>query len=255
MCGLAAVLLSPGPRKKTEWQELIKIFTLNLLENEIRGKEATGIAIIQSDGSYQIFKKSIPASSFIKTTTYKSALSRIDQKTVCILGHTREPTKGIPARNANNHPIRTFYVIGVHNGHIKNDDALFQENKLPRTGEVDSEIIFRLINKINPRPVQLKSYLKELNEQISKLRGEYTFLAVDLRNPTHLIILKQHKPLSMHYEEKLGALMFSSKYLFLRKLYGSKVINETISYRYINIFDAKLLPLKKHQPILNIKFL
>lgn len=48
--------------------------------------------------------------------------------------------------NANNHPILTGGIAGVHNGHVNNDDRIF--NKLGwdlRQGRVDSEAIFALM--------------------------------------------------------------------------------------------------------------
>jgi hypothetical protein len=65
-----------------------------------------------------------------------------------VIGHTRSQTKGDRKFNVNNHPIVAGNIIGVHNGMISNDDILFKkfEDKIQRAGQVDSEIIFRLID-------------------------------------------------------------------------------------------------------------
>ncbi len=61
--------------------------------------------------------------------------------------HVREFTKGIPGINDNNHPIRWGRVVGVHNGHLTNDDELFAVHGQPRSTPqitVDSEAIMML---------------------------------------------------------------------------------------------------------------
>ena len=64
-----------------------------------------------------------------------------------IVGHCRQKTKGTERNNANNHPIVRDLIVGVHNGMIHNDDITFNNYKdaIKRNGEVDSEIIFALI--------------------------------------------------------------------------------------------------------------
>jgi glutamine phosphoribosylpyrophosphate amidotransferase len=59
----------------------------------------------------------------------------------------RDYTKGHPRIEANNHPVRHGAVVGIHNGHIDNDDELMSrygfEREEPRMS-VDSEVIFAL---------------------------------------------------------------------------------------------------------------
>lgn len=70
------------------------------------------------------------------------------RKTRAAILHTRMWTQGRPENNDNNHPIRSGNVVGVHNGGIWNDDSLW--DLLPegsRQAEVDSEVIFALLDK------------------------------------------------------------------------------------------------------------
>lgn len=64
-----------------------------------------------------------------------------------VLLHVRDYTKGHPRIEANNHPVRHGAVVGIHNGHIDNDDELMSrygfEREEPRMS-VDSEVIFAL---------------------------------------------------------------------------------------------------------------
>lgn len=63
--------------------------------------------------------------------------------------HVRDFTKGRPSLMANNHPIRHGQVVGVHNGKIANDDAIFQDlgrDRFEPGMTVDSEAIFAALD-------------------------------------------------------------------------------------------------------------
>jgi glucosamine 6-phosphate synthetase-like amidotransferase/phosphosugar isomerase protein len=212
-----------------------------LVFNEERGREAAGIAVIQKDGQVAVFKQPVPAAELVAMDGYQRLLATIGDTTTCVLGHTRMPTKGSRWRNVNNHPVLTDHVIGVHNGVIANDDALFNQMHLPRTGEVDSEIIFRLLETVNPAQHN-GHYLGLITQKIGLLQGIFATLSVDLRQPTRLLALKNLRPLCLHYEEPWQGLFFSSRYLFLRKAFGRGVITEALESGYGFYFDAEALP-------------
>ncbi len=240
MCGIAATLLYPQQRTDEEWQAIRTIFSQNLLFNEERGRAASGVALIRRDGSFQVLKHPVPASELIHMDAYQKILASVGPETVCLLGHTRMPTKGSQWNNDNNHPLQGMYTLGVHNGNILNDDALFAELRLPRRGEVDSEIIFRLLDSLPP---SLNGrYLLQVREKMRLLEGKMVSMAVDLRNPTRLLVVKRNNPLSLHYEAPLQALFFSSRYLFLRKAFGRSVITETLANETLYAFSAQMLP-------------
>ena len=247
MCGLAGVLLAPVERSAEELDQILKIATANLTFNEKRGRDASGVAVIQRDGRHSLFKQPVVASDLVHMPGYRAAMATVDKDTVCILGHTRAPTKGSRWNNANNHPIRSGHTIGIHNGHIKNDDALFARLDLPRAGEVDSEIIFRLLNTVDPTRVN-GQYPSLLRKQVLMLEGTFSTLSIDLRNPTGLLALKHLRPLCVHYERRWEALFFSSRYIFLRKAFGRSVITEALDSGYGFYFDACHLPKKGNQP-------
>ena len=251
MCGLAGIQLYPVERSEAEWKKIRQLFTRALKCNEERGRDASGIAIIQDDGSYRILKQPVPASDLVKTKLYHDVLSTINAKTVCILGHTRMPTKGTRWNNDNNHPLLGEYTLGVHNGRIHNDDELFDEMKFPRRGEVDSEIIFRLLDQVAPSAN--KRYLAHVKESVALLHGKLASLYVDLRAPTQLTVIKRDNPLGLHYEPSLQALFFSSRYLFLRKAFGRTVLRETLENESAYFFRAENLRLSGKEPLYYLK--
>ena len=240
MCGIAAILFAPAERPPEVQREIREIFTRNLLFNEERGKAATGLAVLHTNGELTVYKAPIPATQFVETERYRGLLASPDAQTVLWLGHTRLPTKGDPENNDNNHPILADKVVGVHNGRITNDDALFAQWGYPRQGEVDSEIIFRLLSGLNPHTDEAH-YAAEACQRLRLLEGKFTFLAADVRLPHRLLVLKHHNPLCVHYHEPWQALIFSSRYIFLRKAFGRSVITEALPHNTLLSYDATRL--------------
>lgn len=247
MCGIASVLLHPQHRSDQIWADLRETFTRNLLANEERGQAATGVAVVQRDGRALVFKLACEASAFVETIGYHNLWDVVDERTVMILGHTRLPTRGSPDDPHNNHPIEAGDVLGVHNGHIDNADELFRRWRLLRRAEVDSEVLFRRMAAFSPLSLN-GQYLPTLTASLAELEGYFTFLAVDVRQPAHLLAYKHYNPLSMHYHAAWQALFFSSEYLFLRLAFGHIVSAEMLPRDRLLCFDALRLPELGAQP-------
>jgi glucosamine 6-phosphate synthetase-like amidotransferase/phosphosugar isomerase protein len=241
MSGIAAVFLYPQERKRSEWAAIREMFTLNLIANAERGKEATGCAVVHQDGRVRLLKMPIAASRFVTTLKYRSLLASLDQTTTLLLGHTCLPTRGDPALSANNQPLKAGPVFGVHNGQIDNSDELFARHRLPRQGEVDSEIIFRFLETISPAS-SASDYLNTVRPLIQLLDGQFTFLACDQRRPERLLVLKHNNPLYAHYLWDWNVLVFSSRYIFLRKAFGKNVFTEALPSDRLLLFETASLP-------------
>jgi len=237
MCGIAALLLAPQPRSPAEWQAIWQHFTANLPVNEARGTAATGVAIANTRGQIVLHKQPITATVFTQTLGYRTLCQSLDDQTVLILGHTRYPTQGDPSHDQNNHPLLTGHSLGIHNGHIVNSDEIFRLRHLPRDAAVDSEIIFRLLDTLVMQPLDLAEFATSLRV----LQGKFTFLAIQQRQPTHLLIVRHRNPLSLHYQSDWEALSFSSSYLFLRQAFGQCVLHEQVPKDEVLLFDATQL--------------
>jgi len=247
MCGLAGILLFPTKRATADWQEIRRLFTQTLIFNQERGRDASGVAVIQRDGTFRLFKQPVPASDLVETKPYRDIVARVGPATTCLLGHARLPTKGSPWNNANNHPLLVGHTLGVHNGVICNDDELFAALRLPRQAEVDSEILFRLLDAVPS--LHNGQYLPQIRENLKLVKGTFATLSVDLCRPTRLVALKYNNPLCLHYEPSLAALFFSSRYLFLRKAFGRSVITEALAPWQAYLFDAEQLPRNGVRPM------
>src|SRR5262245_9286709 len=139
MCGIAGICrTTDAPLDVTATARLL---VAGLAE---RGQDATGYAYHAPDGRVAVVKDSIPLSAFIKRLD-------VPQSIHSAILHVRDFTKGRPGLNDNNHPIRYGRVVGVHNGHIDNDDDLFERRGKQRSTpyiSVDSEAIMMLVDEL-----------------------------------------------------------------------------------------------------------
>lgn len=99
-----------------------------------------------------------------------------------VLVHVRDYTKGHPTIAGNNHPIRHGHVVGIHNGIIENDDALFAQHGFERAEPemtVDSEAIFALVEASHGDAAALE-----------ELRGAMATAWLDERVPETLFLAR-----------------------------------------------------------------
>lgn len=123
MCGIAGFLSI----NLTD-EEALKIATTLLLEQEERGKDATGI---YTDG--RIVKAPLKASDFIRYLP--ETFGKIT------LLHNRSATKGSEWDNNNNHPLFSDNWVLIHNGVLRMEKLATYKYM----GEVDSEILLSYI--------------------------------------------------------------------------------------------------------------
>lgn len=217
MCGLAGALIGNKPnRSKTEIKAIARIFTEVLMLSERRGPHATGVALVSDNGDYYVSKAPTPAGRFVASKGYKTVLAKLDENTTLLMGHTRWPTKGSHLNNANNHPLvgvtRAGACILSHNGHIANANTLFHAMGLPRTAQVDSEVLLRIAESnfsndgIDP---------DGLAADLAYCRGRMSFVITATNRPAEVILVKGHQPLELRYSERHRALLYASEAGFL----------------------------------------
>ena len=135
-----------------------------------RGADAVGYAF-RGENAVTIHKQQTGASALLEALD-------VPQDARQALVHVRDYTKGHPTVAANNHPIRHGSVVGIHNGIIVNDDALFASHGIERHEPemtVDSEAIFALVHARGPRP-----------EVLDELVGAMAAAWIDERDPCAL---------------------------------------------------------------------
>lgn len=208
MCGLAGVILGRKRRRRDELRVIGGVFTELLLLNQSRGTDAAGVAVIRRDGSHRLIKRPGTAANLVAEKLYWRVLD-LDNKVAIILGHTRQKTRGSEHNNQNNHPIVVCRrLCATHNGHLSNADQLARELRLPRTAEVDSEVLFRLIDRSRDD--------REFESLLARCRGRISAAFVRLVEPDRLRLLKGDMPLHAVHVPRLRSVFYASEAPMLR---------------------------------------
>jgi glucosamine 6-phosphate synthetase-like amidotransferase/phosphosugar isomerase protein len=202
MCGLCGVILGRKRRRRTALRQIAGLFTELLLDSQIRGTDAAGVAVVGRDGSYKLLKRPGPAGLLVEDKLYGRVVE-FDNKVTAVLGHTRRKSRGSERNSLNNHPIRAGRVMGCHNGHLQNADDLVARHRLPRVAEVDSEVLFRLADRARgPR---------ELKRLLAGCRGQMSAAFVRLDRPLEVCLLKGDKPLHADHVPRMRAVFYASE--------------------------------------------
>jgi glucosamine 6-phosphate synthetase-like amidotransferase/phosphosugar isomerase protein len=157
------------------------------------------------------------------------------------MGHARFATVGSVENITNSHPIKSGCCIATANGTIFNADELFRKFRLRRFAEVDSELIARLADKHAPDgEIRVKNFVHSLRH----CRGQISAVVASLFDPQRAIVLKGNKPLSLRYNQKLRAIIYSSDNFHLDvALKGNDGWNELkLAPMTCAVFDTGNLP-------------
>ena len=156
MCGIFGFIASRGTAcDRARFQgALERLFKLS----EPRGREASGL-VIANNGTAQVFKSGTSPPRMLRSKDYRVFLEAnlaaldVDSKgrlaePVAVIGHCRLVTAGTETFIGNNQPIIASHSVGVHNGIVTNDAALWERHpEINREFDSDSEVIFRLIDR------------------------------------------------------------------------------------------------------------
>lgn len=178
MCGIAGIYIRNTEAAKDVFKtpEMLEYFVNGLLLGiEPRGRDATGVVSVEKGGTEaKLCKSDLDATKFIE---WREALVPEPRIVLC---HTRFSTKGSPMNLNNNHPVQYESVFVTHNGHISNDDELFEEHKIKRIAQVDTEII--------PALIHLKG-LGKTHEVLEELIGNYAIAAIQPKEHPDSVVL------------------------------------------------------------------
>jgi glucosamine 6-phosphate synthetase-like amidotransferase/phosphosugar isomerase protein len=203
-----------------------------------RGEDATGAAWVQSDraskkASIAVSKAPVPAYNF------EQYLSTMPTATKRAILHTRWATKGSPQNNLNNHPIVSGKIVGVHNGVLTNDDAVFDYFGEQRKAQVDSEAAFALLNRTIHSP----------QEVLRSLHGRAALAWLDARDKRDLHLARcNESPLAIA-QTAMGSLVFASTMSLLVDACEDARLELTWAeniqpYTYLRIRNGEILELE-----------
>lgn len=173
--------------------------------------DASGVAAIRKN-RLNVLRRPVPAAELSSTKEYgtfmKESISLKKDRTTSIIGHCRLRTKGDPSNNLNNHPIVAGSIVGIHNGVISNDDDLFELNpQIDRIAQVDTEIIFQLVNMFFSRG---KSTVEAIKETCSMLRGSFACALLNAQCPSNLFIFRAMINVSLLLYKDYGIVAFAT---------------------------------------------
>lgn len=213
MCGITGAVFLKGVDRSEEMLKQIRfVFNELFVNTQVRGEHATGLVHFKRSGGYDFHKAAKSSQDMVTNDeTYNQIIDGMGNDTFSVIGHTRWYTKGLPANNDNNHPFNIGNVVGVHNGTITNDDALFKKHKkdFKRLAQVDSEIIYQLINHYNRDKITFDGLKLALEKSL--LRGLFALAFAHKNQPNLVHLIKQEKPMNLAYWAEAGVVFFNSQ--------------------------------------------
>lgn len=209
MCGILG-MVSSKPFTTEEWSQVDAILERLLLASERRGRNAAGYAYL-AGGRLVVEKAQGSAERFCSVEWKAQAQVRAQDRPTVFLGHTRAATKGSERERVNNHPLysKVSGLAVVHNGIISNDDALFKQLAMPRDGQVDSEVILRLVEHFR-KGQKVKHLTRAVIEAYGKMTGGAAVGVIDRANPHVLVLAADGNPIVLGLVEELHAIFFAS---------------------------------------------
>jgi predicted glutamine amidotransferase len=179
MCGIAGVTFNMESNISNDLGT--EVFRNLLAENTSRGKDSTGICYLEKN-HYQVLRGFLPG-----VCAEKMVIT--EKETTGLIGHTRHATVGSKTEYDNVHPFSTEKYIGVHNGTIFNYKELKEKFEIETTGECDSEVVYRILDKFG---------MKGLED----VEGTYALVFVEKENPSVInIFTNGSKPMQFMYIE------------------------------------------------------
>ena len=240
MCGIV-VGVALGELNKTDEiirQKLLRYFTTELLfETEVRGKDATGAAVLFKDGNFTGLKRGEKVSEFLSkygehSGHYGEFLKswKVNAQPAKIyLGHCRAGTVGEKEDNVNNHPIQIGNLVGIHNGKIANHNIIFNKLGCDRTGKVDSESIFRLFDYYTNRGAEPFT-IDMLQNIVNRLDGQFTVTLFNANNMGQIPFFRDARPLEFILIRPYSILLAVSQLDLWKKVLAR--YQRTVSYNY-----------------------
>lgn len=221
MCCIFGIGFLKGHKMKNK-DLAIGLISVLAKEAQTGGRSATGISIMRETSAH-VIKRPVMADVLVRSDEYQQLLENnlvfenSENLTTSVIGHCRYPTKGSESNNLNNHPLIVNHIIGVHNGMISNDDALFKgfKSQFNRLGEVDTEIIFQLIAHFCKKR-QINT-IDAIEKTTSYLRGGYACAMQNANHPYHLYLFRSGNPIRIMIMKDLGLVMFATREYFMER--------------------------------------
>ncbi|MXP56746.1 glutamine--fructose-6-phosphate transaminase (isomerizing) [Pantoea sp. Mhis] len=179
MCGIIAAVAQ---------RDVAEILLEGLRRLEYRGYDSAGLTVVDDQGHVSLLR------SLGKVNKLSEAVEKQSMIGGTGIAHTRWATHGEPSE-LNTHPHISEHIIMVHNGIIENHELL--RMKLIKCGyhfysKTDSEAIVHLVHW---EQMQGGSLCEVVLRILPQLKGAYSMVIMDSRDPSILIAARSNSPL------------------------------------------------------------
>jgi glucosamine--fructose-6-phosphate aminotransferase (isomerizing) len=188
MCGIFGLALGSGSSYGDAFVK--KCATQLAMLAVARGKDSSGFAFRDHvEARIDIHKGDIPIGLLLKEECVRSridALTKSYRETpgqpFTVVGHSRLVTNGSQLRNENNQPVVKDGVVGLLNGIIVNDEALWARHpEIRRAFDVDTEVMLALVRQHLKSGWDVEAAIsKTLAEVVGMVASAYLFDDLDL---------------------------------------------------------------------------
>jgi glutamine---fructose-6-phosphate transaminase (isomerizing) len=182
MCGIVAYI---GHREA--WPILIK----GLQRLEYRGYDSAGVALINSKGDLNVYKRKGKVSDLITFTKDQDLSGNVG------IGHTRWATHGEP-NDVNSHPhySQSKNMVMIHNGIIENYASI--KAGLKKRGhkflsQTDTEVLIHLIEDIMQHENMKMGHA--VQAALKQVIGAYAIVVLDKNDPGTIVAAKKGSPM------------------------------------------------------------
>lgn len=183
MCGLVGLIARSSGGFPAFADDL---FTLMVQYDSIRGPDSTGVMGITKGKEIDVIKGDADGYVFTQTKNYLRFYKHIYQTYAAVFGHNRKATVGkVTPHNA--HPFQEGNITLMHNGTIRNKEALDKEV------EVDSHAIAMTLAK------------KDAKAALGSINGAYALIWYDKSSHTIQLARNNERPLYLIEYDNLWA--------------------------------------------------
>jgi len=182
MCGIVGYL-----GKREAYPILIK----GLRRLEYRGYDSAGVAMINAEGSLNVYKTKGKVDNLTEYCSDKDVSGSIG------IAHTRWATHGEPSsRNAHPHYSESHNLAIIHNGIIENYadiKAKLKEKGVTFKSDTDTEVLIQLVEYVMTK--KNLDLVQAVQVALFQVIGAYAIAIIDKRHPDEIVAARKQSPL------------------------------------------------------------
>lgn len=180
----------------------------------LRGKDATGLASIRTNGDIQIAKLASDPVTLFNTIKFNTTCSGAASK--ALIGHNRHATRGKATDNGNAHPFQYDHITGAHNGTLDVTSWNALEEALGERYEVDSKALIAAIAKIG-----IKDAIELCTTGKDASTGAWSLVWYDKNEDSLNFLRNAHRPMWIAYEKDFRRMFWASEWWMLDAAFKS----------------------------------